>query len=194
MHSLTLKFRQPVRRARLSDAVRSSVPHRGQVDTGSQGALPDSERSQGSDDAELLSNLLQKIESCFGQLQGAEQELFSDFATVSVSLAVRVASAIVGREFEVSSERLSKLVEAALKQIDTTAGIVVRLNPVDYQRLFPVLQQHHPSQELTLESGDDVSLGDCRIHSLASRETIIASCDQLMKQVERHLLEAIHHG
>jgi flagellar assembly protein FliH len=134
--------------------------------------------------------LVNSLASLVSELTHARKEFLGSLEKEVLSLAFAVAEKILDHEISMDKEVICKVLGAALAKIADQEGMMIRLNPIDYQYLTEVNRNIFPGLEgikaLMLEA--DESIGQGGVVIVSALGEVDARLDQQMRTLKDALV------
>ncbi|NLP37615.1 MAG: hypothetical protein GX357_08190 [Firmicutes bacterium] len=146
--------------------------------------------------AEKSQELIKEAEKQLEETRQLRKEMLQRVEPQVVELAVKIAEKFVGQKLVEDAQILQQLIEEALRQIQETGEIIIRLHPEDAaacREKLPLWQEELGEYAtLNLLSDHTLQRGDCRVESTGS----VYSCqvDERFASLRKMLTEVVTHA
>jgi flagellar assembly protein FliH len=129
--------------------------------------------AQGERDAKALADqrvapLVATLENMLAELSDARQRLQQQIENEVVDLALHIGRKLVGQTLQASPDVVTGIVHEALKQVEDSEKISIRLNPADAQRLHQLSDRHDLNEKfdrIQLVEDSAITSGGCLVQT-----------------------------
>lgn len=138
-----------------------------------------------------IKDKISNLDKIIRELSNFKEEQIKIFLPEILTLSKKIAKKIVSAEIKVNEKILLNIIREALKEINLSEQIIIKINPSDFKNLSKELNQlisDNPS--IKIIASPDITQGGCYIES--QEQIIDSTIEEKFKEIENVLNSVIY--